>query len=332
MEYHALVKELLGDKHKPVYIIVSEEIFYLDRIAEALLKERIPVEQQDFNQMVVYGKDIQAKGILDYAREYPFMGERKLLLVKDAHEVKEWEPLVGYLKSSNPTCLLVLLFSKKPDGRSSWVKLVKDLGCFFEYKPLGDYQISGFVSELCKEFGIKLTDDASLLLIESIGNDMSTYYNELAKLKLNVASGKQVDRDMISKFVGISKEFNVFELQRALSKKDTQKIYWIASNMSRQLKANPLLVTVAALFNHFQRIWLAKVYHSMNDDELSKQLKLAFKSFLKEYREAASLYTLDQIENAISVLKEYDLKSKGMNTKSSEGDLYIELALNLSNL
>ncbi len=332
MEYQALLKELLSDRHKPLYVIVSDENFYLERIADALLKERIPAEQQDFNQLLVYGRDIEAKGIVDFAREYPFMGERKLILVKDAQEIKDWEPLIGYAKSSNPTSLLVMLFGQKPDGRSSWVKTVKDLGFLYEFKAPGDYQIPKFVNELANEFDLKFDEDACLLLIESIGNDLSTYYNEMAKLKLNVLPGKRVDRETVSRFVGISKEFNMFELQRAFSKRDKHSIYWIASNMSKQKKANPLLGTVAGLFLHFQKIWLAKVYISQNDDELSKILKLAFKSFLKEYRTAAGLYSLDQIEKAISILKEYDLKSKGMNTKASEEDLYIELALSLSNL
>ena len=332
MEFKQLVTEMCVKAFKPLYIIHSEEFYFLDQVAEHILRDFIPEEQKDFNQLVVFGKEMTATTLLDLAREYPFMGDRRLVLVKDAHEVKQLDALSHYFNHPNPQTLLVLLFTKKPDGRSSWVKLAKDKGFLHELKALSDYQLPAFVKDLVKENGLKLEEKAMSLLVEFIGNDLATYANELAKLKISFAQ-KTIHADDIVQHIGVSKEFNVFELQRALGERNKAKVYWIGQNMAKQTKTNPLVMTIGALFNHFQKIWLAKTYSKYNDDELSKILKLAFKSFVKDYRLAAGNYSLAALESAIHWLMEYDLKSKGMNAgAATEEDLYLELMIRLSHV
>lgn len=332
-EYQNLFKEFTASRIKPVYLISSEEVFFLDRIADFLCKNFIPLEMQDFNLSVLYGREIQASGVIDQARAFPFMGDKRLILVKSAHEVKDWELLSSYAKKPNESSVLVLLFGKKPDGRSSWVKTLKENGFYHELKGIPDYQLHSFVNQMINEAQLKIDDEALRILVEFVGNDLSGYYNELEKLKLNLGSSNKITPEFITEYVGLNKEFNVFELQKAISLRNTKNIYWIAKNMGSQSKRNPIFMTLGALLRHFQKIWIAKRNIKLNDDELSKILKLPFKSFVKEYREAASLYSISGLENAFSVLKKFDLKAKGVDSVSaSEEDLYIELAISISHL
>lgn len=332
-EYQNLIKEFTISKIKPVYVISSEEVFFLDRISDYLCKNLIPPEMQDFNLSVLYGKEVQASGVIDQARAFPFLGDKRLILVKSAHELRDWELLSSYAKNPNQSSVLVLLFGKKPDGRSSWVKALKDHGFYHELKGVSDYQLHSFVGQMIKEAQLNIEDEALRILVEYIGNDLSGYYNELEKLKLNLGSSKKITQEIITEYVGLNKEFNVFELQKAISVRNTKNIYWIAKNMGSQSKRNPIYMTLGALFRHFQRIWIAKRNMALNDDELSKMLKLPFKSFVKEFREAASLYSMKGIENAFSVLKKCDLKAKGVDSVSAtEEDLYIELAISIAHL
>lgn len=332
-EYQNLFKEFTASRIKPVYLISSEEVFFLDRIADFLCKNFIPLEMQDFNLSVLYGREIQASGVIDQARAFPFMGDKRLILVKSAHEVKDWELLSSYAKKPNESSVLVLLFGKKPDGRSSWVKTLKENGFYHELKGIPDYQLHSFVNQMINEAQLKIDDEALRILVEFVGNDLSGYYNELEKLKLNLGSSNKITPEFITEYVGLNKEFNVFELQKAISLRNTKNIYWIAKNMGSQSKRNPIFMTLGALLRHFQKIWIAKRNIKLNDDELSKILKLPFKSFVKEYREAASLYSISGLENAFSVLKKFDLKAKGVDSVSAtEEDLYIELAISISHL
>jgi DNA polymerase-3 subunit delta len=186
---------------------------------------------------------------------------------------------------------------------------------------------------MISEMNLEIEDLALNLLLEYIGNDLGTYHNELNKLNLILKSGQKIDEQTVTKFIGVSKEFNVFELQKALSLRDQPRSCWIAKNMSNQVKTNPLIMTIGALFNHYQRIWLTKIYGKLGDEELNKIVKLPFKSFLKEYRDASAKYSLQSLEKSISILKKYDLKSKGYQTGAArEEDLYMELVMHLSNV
>ncbi|MBK8955432.1 MAG: DNA polymerase III subunit delta [Saprospiraceae bacterium] len=333
MDYKQLIKEINQSKFKPFYLIYSEETFFSDAISQALLNDFIAPEQKDFNQIVVYGKDLTTQALIDLAREYPFMSERKLVLVKDAQDLKNLELMTPFMKKPNPQCLLVLMFAKKPDGRSGWMKEAKEHSAYVEFKSLSDYQLPAFVKSMISDMKLEIEDKALYLLLEYIGNDLGTYYNELGKLKIILNAGQKIDEQIVVKFIGISKDFNVFELQKALSFRDKSRSYWIARNMANQLKSHPLVMTIGALFNHYQRIWLTKTYSKLDDDELNKIVKLPFKSFLKEYREASSKYSMQSLEQSIGLLKQYDLKSKGyLSGAAREEDLYLELVMHLSNV
>lgn len=324
---------MLSNGRKPVYLIVSEEPYFLDKVMQTLQNQFIPPEARDFNLAVMHARDTGVLGLLDLAREYPFLSDRRLIIAREAQEVKDWEPLISYLSQPNPASLLVLLFSGKPDGRMAWVKKAKELAQYTELKALSDSQVSGFVTSLAKEKGLSLEVDAVELLVDYIGNDPGAIDNEFDKLAIVASKGKRISRDDVTRFSGLSREFNVFELQRALAKRDRANIYRIASNMANQTKVSPLVMTVGALFRYFHKIWFAKIYARSPDDELSKLLGLTNRYFIREYREAAAIYPISSIEKAFEILKTIDQRGKGMDTGAAgEGDLYLEMALQLSRL
>ena len=333
MEWKELLNELTGNQLKPIYLVSSEELFFIDKLIHLASNKLLPKEQLDFNLASLYGKETNIKNILDLAREFPFMGERKIILVREAQDIKDWDLLSAYIKKPNPSTVLIILFTKKPDGRASWVKLAKESGYWHEWKSIPDYQLPSFLADLSQEMNLKMDAHAQALLLEDVGNDLSTISNELEKLKLNVAEGFKIGKIEIEKYIGVSKEFNVFELQKALSIKDKTKSFRIFNNLAIHSKSNPIIATIASLFNHFNRIWLTKVNLTKSDDELSKLLKLPFKTFVKEYREASSNYSLHEIERVFAFLNEYDLKSKGLfNQSTTERELYIEIALHFNRL
>lgn len=333
MDFNGIIKELKSGKYRPAYLLAGDEPYFIDQIADYAQTRIIPTAEQDFNLMVVYGKDTNARAVVESCRQFPFMGERKLVLVREAQDIRDWEVLDAYLKNPVPTTVLILAFkNKKPDGRSAWVKTMKDKHVFYESKSLYDSQIPGFISDLAKENGISMDPDATALMAEYIGNDLGHLHNEIDKIKLNYESGR-ITRDIISDMIGVSKEFNVFELCKSFSRKDGRRAYQIALNLAVHIKSNPLVPTISSIYNHFNKIWGIRQYASKSDSELMSLMKIPFPAFVKEYREAAGLYTIAELERIFGVLKTYDLKSKGVDSgNTSQENLLLEMVLAITRM
>ncbi|HRG33772.1 MAG TPA: DNA polymerase III subunit delta [Saprospiraceae bacterium] len=332
MDYQAILKDFVSTKVKPVYFLTGDEDYFIDSLVKEAESHLVPEAQRDFNLQVVYGKDTTTRALVEYCRQFPFMGDKKLVVVKEAQDLKDWDVLETYFKQPVPTTTLVIAFkNKKPDGRSAWVKTLKEKHVFFESKGIYDSQLPAFISNLASGLKLKMDQEASMLVAEYIGNDLSQINNELQKLRVNLEDGSKVNKDMVSEHIGISKEYNVFELCKAFSLKDKKRIYLITKNLVLHIKTNPLIPCITSMFNHFSKIWLTKHYMSKSDQELMALLKLSFISYIKEYKEAAAKYSITELEQIFSVLKEFDLKSKGVDVASvSQEDLLLELVLRIS--
>ncbi len=332
--FDALQKDFSSGQSKPLYFLSGEESYYIDQLVAIAEEKLIPETEKDFNLEIYYGIDSTIKGVIDSCRNRPLIGTRKLIILKEAQEIKNWEDIIPYSKNPSSTSSLIITYKqKKPDGRQAWVKSLKENAVYFESKSLYDYQIPGFIKDLAHKKKMNLDPQAISLLAEYVGNNLSHIENELEKIKLVSKEGELINADQISNFVGISRENNVFELCKAFSYRDSAKIYSIMNNISENIKSNPLIPMITSLFNHFQKIWLCKFYSDKKDQELTVILKLAFASFLKEYREAASNYKLDSLHKVFSTLKEYDFKSKGIHSGgASQSELFKELVLKISQL
>ncbi len=333
MDFSSILKELKSGKWRPAYLLAGEEPYFVDQILDFAQEKIIPEGERDFNMMVVYGKDTNARAVVESCRQFPFMGEKKLVGVREAQDIRDWDALDAYLKNPSASTILILAFkNKKPDGRASWVKTMKDKFVYFESKSLYDSQIPGFIADLARENGISMDQDAIGLMAEYIGNDLGHLHNEIQKIRLNHDSGR-ITRDIISDMIGISKEFNVFELCKTFSRKDPRRAYQIALNLAVHIKSNPLVPTISSIYNHFNKIWGVKIYASRTDQELMSLMKIPFPAFVKEYREAAGLYTLAELERIFGVLETYDLKSKGVDTgNTSQENLLLEMVLAITRM
>lgn len=332
--FDQLVREFRSGKLKSVYFITGDENYQIDKLIKLAETNVIPDTEKDFNLQVFYGKDSSARQVVEACRERPFVGNFKLVIVKEGQEIRNWEDIIPYIKNPPEYSSLIISYKqKKPDGRSAWVKSIKEQAVYFESKSLFDYQLPAFIKDLAHGMKINLDQDAISLLAEYVGNNLSHIENELEKLKLVSQAKDKIGADIIAQYIGISRENNVFELCKAFSQNDKHLVYSIMYNIASNMKANPLIPMISSLFNHFQKIWMCKHYHKKSDAELISILKLSFASYLQAYKSAASRYSFESLNSIFELFKEYDFKSKGINSGSSDqGEIFKEFVIKLNQI
>ncbi len=339
--HNALSKQIAARQFAPVYLLMGDEPYFIDSLSTQLADSILSEEEKAFNQLVVYGKDTEAGAVINFCRQVPMMGSYQVVIVKEAQQLRGLEKLSLYTQSLSPTTILVLCHKEKNmDKRWQLYKQIEKSGVVFESVRPRDYEISTWLSEYVRSKGCTIDPKAISMLTDFLGADIAKITNELSKLLTYLPEGtRAITADHIEQNIGISKEFNNFELTRALSEKNLAKAMQIADHFARNPKENPLLLTISAIFTHFQRIfilnyqrWLSKKKGRPmpSDQELARMLKLPTAFFLKEYTQAASLYPNHKVFAILGLLREYDLKSKGMNTgQANDGELLQELLLKI---
>ncbi|MEZ4895065.1 MAG: DNA polymerase III subunit delta [Saprospiraceae bacterium] len=330
MTFDQILGDIKKQKFSPVYFLHGEEPFFIDAIADSIEENALPEDQRSFNQMVLYGKETDHLALLDQLRRYPMMSERQVVILKEAQEMKSLGELVSYLDNPMPTTVFVICHKhKKVDARTKLGKALNNKQVVaFEGKKLYDNQIAAWVSDFCKSRKRQIEPAAAALIAEYLGTELSKITNELDKLELNLPKGKGITVQDVQDNIGISKEYNVFELQKALAVRDVAKVSRIRDHFTSNPKKNPLVVTISSLFGYFSKVLMLHSLRGQPDAEILKALELRSDWFLKEYKVAAANYNFGQTVQIISLLKEYDLRSKGVdndNTSTGEGELMKEL-------
>ncbi|MEP7197294.1 MAG: DNA polymerase III subunit delta [Saprospiraceae bacterium] len=329
--FEELLAEFKTKKLRPIYFLTGDEDYMIDSLMREAETNVLNEEEKDFNLQIFYGKETSSKQFVEACRQSPLIGTRKLILVKEAQDVKDWELITSYLGNASNSSILIIAFKrKKPDGRANWVKVIKQKAVFFESKKLYDYQIPLFIKNLASQNSLSLSADAISLLAEYLGNNLSQIENELIKIKLISNPKEKITPEQVAQYVGISRENNVFELCKALSQKNNASVYSILVNISENMKSNPLIPMIASLYNHFVKLWMCKYYYSKSDEQLTRILKIAFAKYLKEYREASLKYSFLEFNEIFNLLKEFDLKAKGVNSiHTPQEELFKELVLKI---
>lgn len=329
-----IIKDLKNRKYKPVYLLHGEEPYFIDQVSNYVEHQLLPEAEKGFNQTVLYGKDTDIMTVLGAAKRYPMMADYQVVLVKEAQEMK-WgsesddkksiNPLQAYLENPLPSTILVFCYKySKFDKRKKVYKAIEKSGLIFESGSLYDSKIPAWVESYLTEKGYKINQQASLMLAEYLGNDLSKIANELDKLMLNVSAGQEITLKHIHDNIGISKEYNVFELQTALAKKDAYKANQIINYFEANPKANPIVLVLGNLNNFFTKVL---VYHYVKDkspQNLAREMGVS-PYFIKDYEQAARSYPLGKTVQIISYLREYDVKSKGVESNTDHGGLMKEL-------
>ena len=336
-ELELIFKNIKNKEFLPIYFFHGEEAYYIDIAVKALENDVLTEDEKAFNQTVVYGKDTNYNEILSLAKQYPMMGDKQLIIVKEAQDLKlndeETKILEKYVE--NPVESTILVFAhkhKKVDSRKKVFKTLDKAKMLFHSESVKDYNLAKWIDDEAKNLQIKLAPGISQLLADYLGNDLSRIANELNKMKLVLKDGEVLDGKLVETHIGISKEFNVFELQKALGKKDANTAFKIAYYMGKNPKTNPIVMTIGNLYNFFSNVVLYHTVSHQSPPTIASELGIN-PYFVKDYAEAARLYPLKFATRIISVLREIDLKSKGLGAVNmDEGELLKEMAYKILNI
>ena len=336
-ELELIFKNIKNKEFLPIYFFHGEEAYYIDIAVKALENDVLTEDEKAFNQTVVYGKDTNYNEILSLAKQYPMMGDKQLIIVKEAQDLKfndeETKILEKYVE--NPVESTILVFAhkhKKVDSRKKVFKTLDKAKMLFHSEPVKDYNLAKWIDDEARNLQIKLAPGISQLLADYLGNDLSRIANELNKMKLVLKDGEVLDGKLVETHIGISKEFNVFELQKVLGKKDANTAFKIAYYMGKNPKTNPIVMTIGNLYNFFSNVVLYHTVSHQSPPTIASELGIN-PYFVKDYAEAARLYPLKFATRIISVLREIDLKSKGLGAVNmDEGELLKEMVYKIINI
>ena len=326
--------QILSDIHKknfaPVYFLTGDEPYFIDMISDTIENEALDEADRAFNQIVLYGRDVDVETIANHARSFPMMGERMVVIVKEAQDVKNLEEFEKYLDTIPETTLLVFAYKyKKFDKRKTLAKKIDKKGVWFESKKLYDSNIPGWIQNYLKGEGYSITPKATQMLADYLGTDLHKIANELKKLIIALPKKKSIDDADVERNIGISKDYNGFELQNAIGSRDVLKANRIVNYFGDNGKDNPLLVTVITLYGYFTKLIKLHTTQDKSQGNLASVLGVN-PFFVKDYLAAARNYPPATCIRCISILREFDLKSKGYESGDvSEKDLYREMIFKL---
>lgn len=330
-EVKHLVTDIKNKNLKPIYFLMGEEPYYIDKISDFIEDHVLLEEEKGFNQMVLYGRDVSIDDIVGNAKRYPMMAERQVVVVKEAQDLsRSIEKLADYASNPQPTTVLVINYKyKKLDKRKALYKTIKKTGVVYESKKLYENQVADWIRRVLSPKNYSISLKAAQMLVEFLGTDLSKISNELEKLQIILPEGTQISPEHIEENIGISKDFNNFELRKAIGEKNAVKAYRIVNYFAENPKDNPMVVTVSLLFNFFSQLLH---FHGLNDKS-PRSVASALKVnpyFVNEYINAARNYPMRKVSAIVSILREFDVKSKGVGSNAvPQGDLLKELLVKI---
>lgn len=326
--YEEIVRDLKNRVYKPVYYLMGEESYYIDKISEYIAQTVLSEEEREFNQTVLYGSDTDIATIINAAKRYPMMAERQVVIVKEAQHVKRMEDLNFYLQKPLHTTVLVICHKNGTlDRRKKLAAEVEKVGVLFESKKIKDTQLSGFIASYLKRKSVDIEPKASEMMAEFVGADLSRMAGELDKLVITLAPGvRRVTPEQIEKNIGISKDYNNYELRSAIVARDVLKANRIIKYFAENPKTNPIQMTLSVLFGFFSNLMLAYYAPEKTEQGIAGQLGLKSAWQAREYMAAMRMYSGVKVMQIIGEIRYCDAKSKGVeNASLSDADLLREL-------
>lgn len=326
-----IINDLKAGIIKPIYFLMGEEPYYIDKLTEYIENNILSEDEKGFNQTVIYGRDATIEDIVSNAKRYPMMAERQVVVVREAQELSRTiDKLESYAENPQPTTVLVVAYKYKTlDKRKKLVKLIAKNGVLFESKKLYENQVGTWIQRLLQGRGYLIEPKANAMLVEFLGNDLSRISNELDKLQIILPKGHTITPKDIEYNIGFSKDFNVFELQNAIGSKDQLKAFKIAQYLADNPKDNPLVVTVSLVFGFFVKILK---YHGLKDKDPRAAAPVLGVNpfFMKDYEIALRNYPMKKVSRIVASLREIDVKSKGVGANSlSNHDLLKEMLVKI---
>jgi len=329
--YEEICREIKARKFYPVYFLMGEEPYFIDRITDLLLNTVLKEDELDFDRIILYGADTNDIDVLNAVRRYPMMSDHLLVVVREAQLIKkgDLDILTNYVKNPLKSTILVINYKKKLDRRKALALAVEKNGILFESKKIPDYKLGDYIMQTMRQRSIATDEKAALMLAEFLGNDLDVLNRELDKLLIFLSDSpvKKITPELIERNVGISKDFNNFELQSAIATKNILKANRIAQYFERNPKNHRIQATLPVLFNYFSNLLICHYSTDTSESGLMKTLGLRYPSQIKEYKIGLRNFTAKKAFDAIHEIRLADARSKGVDTTSSlsDGDILKEL-------
>jgi DNA polymerase III subunit delta len=327
MTFDKILSELKNKKYHPVYFLAGEEAYFIDQISDYIAENVLSEAEKSFNQVILYGKDIDAAAVINAAKRFPMMSSHQVVIVKEAQNIRNIDDLIWYVEKPLSSTILVINYKYKSlDKRKKLYLSIQQNGVYFDSKKLYDDKVPAWISGFLSEKGLTIDPGSCMLLLEFLGNDLGKIVNELNKLIITLPEGeKRINSNHIEKNVGISKDYNNFELNKALGQRNILKANRIVNYFAKNQKDNPMVLTISMLYSFFNKVM---IYHFLKDKSrknAAAELKVN-PFFVVDYEIAARSYKPVKVFQIIGLLREYDLKSKGYNNVSTDnGELLKEL-------
>ena len=334
LDYKKLLQSLNAKQFAPVYLIDGDEPYYLDAITDWVETNVLQPAERDFNLTVLYGKDAEWADVVNACRRFPMFAERQVVILKDAAQMRSFAELAGYVERPSPTTLFLIEHrGKKADGRSKLLKEVKDKGVYFTSEKIKDEHIPHWIERWGAEHNMHIGHQEAEALTSALGNDLQKIVNELSKVRLNMPEGAELTAALIQKYIGVSREYNIFEYPKAITSGDKDRLYKMLSYFTANPKSAPLPLLIGSFYAHLERMYLQTTLRGKSDKEIAALLQLSEKDSwkTKSYREPMR-HTPEQVEAAILLLAEYSGKAVGVGANIPDSAWVKELTARMEGI
>jgi DNA polymerase-3 subunit delta len=322
MTYEEIINDIQKGMIKPIYFLYGDEPYFIDQISDYIEKNVLSEDEKGFNQMVLYGRDVDMSEVVSNAKRFPMMAERQVIIVKEAQDLsRSIDQLEPYINNLVPSTVLVFNYKyKSPDKRKTVFKKLASVGVLFESKPLYENQVPAWIGHYIKQKGYQMDPKAALMLVEFLGTDLSRIANELGKLFIVLPPGHVISPKDVELNIGISKDFNNFELRKAIGSKNVVKANQIIQYFAQNPKNNPTVVTISLLNAFFTQLLQLHSLTNKTDKNAVAALLKVNPFFVGDYMEAGKNYPMRKVSEIIGYLRDADMKSKGVGARDMDQD------------
>ena len=306
----------------PVYVLYGAEPFYIDQVTQYMEQELLSEGERAFNQSVLYGRDVDTKTVLDHARQFPMMAERRVVIVKEAQAMRDIKSLDSYMSNPSPQTVLVIAHKKKLDGRIKWVKEAKssDQIGMLSSEPVPEYKLQRWLQDYIKDIKMTITPDAAEMMTQHLGTDLKKITNEIAKIRVNLQDRTDITAVEVEKYVGITRDYDVYALLKALAQGDIAKVHKITWQIESNSRDQPLQRIIPGIAAYIEKVMIVAQNRQKDDNSLGRMIG-AYASHVKEYKQMAGRYNSDSLHRVYGLLVKADAASKGLGRRRPDGIL-----------
>lgn len=331
-ELESIKEDIQKNKLKPFYVFDGEEAYYIDLLTDYFEKHLLQPEERDFNQTIFYGKDTEWRMVANECRSYPVFASRRLVIVKEAQALKQFAELESYFLNPAETTVLVIAYKyKKVDGRTNITKVVKKSGTYFTFDKIKDYKLGEWILQYCASVHRKISATNAELIAAHLGTDLQKVTNEIDKTLINVAEGGEITEELIERYIGISKDYNIFQYPTALLDKDIEKAFKVVNYYIANSKEFNMVPITSTVYSQFAKLYQYHYVAHLSQGEIASALQIA-PFLVKNYQRAAKFYNLAQTQKVIHLMYEYNLNAIGMNVAKNDLSLLKEMTAKILSL